>query len=125
MSDAVVLALIAMFQSWGDKFIANLAIIVPAVGTAVIGWMTWRNNAKSVERAERLKAQIALVEAQATRSTKEVSQAFAAGKREGYVEGIPEGVKQAVTGFNSIPQPLKPRQFDPMSTDVFMTGKGP
>ncbi len=119
MSDAVVLALIAMFQSWGDKFIANLAIIVPAVGTAIIGYMTWRNNVKSVERAERLKAQIALVEAQACRTKEETALVAKGAERKGVEIGIQTERKRA-SDFGTLRQ-----EFKPESTDVFMTGKGP
>ena len=59
MSDAVLIALIGMIQSWGNTIANGLAVTVPALGTALIAWMTWRNNQRSAARSEELKADLA------------------------------------------------------------------
>jgi uncharacterized membrane protein YebE (DUF533 family) len=116
VSDTVVLALIAMVQGWGDKLILNASTIATAIGGAVIAYMTWRNGQKAeaaknvaLETKHELTAQVAEckdavceVKDVAVRSHHEVTQAFMAGERGGYVNGIKEGRKQA-TG----PQPLE------------------
>lgn len=114
MSDAVWLALIAMVQSWGDKLITNLSVIVPAVGTALIAWMTWRNNQRSVERAERVKERIAEAAEAAKRTQEEAALMAKGAERRGFEGGIATERNRA-----SDLGALK-ASFNPESTDVFM-----
>lgn len=119
MSDAIVLALIAMIQSWGDKFIANLAVIAPAIGTAIIGWMTWRNNQKSVERAEAVKARIAEMEAIAARTKDEAALMAKGAERKGFEGGI-QTERNRASDLGRLQA-----DFKADSTDVFMARKDP
>lgn len=112
MSDPIAIALIDMFKSWGNVLFANLAVIVPAVGAFIIGRMTWNNNQKSIERAEILRNQIALIEAQAKRTKEEAALMAKGAERLGFEGGIKTERNRA--------SDLGRMQFNPEKTDAFM-----
>jgi hypothetical protein len=125
MSEAVQLAFIAMLQSWGDNFIKILPTLTTAAGTAIVlvgGWWIGRTVKKHgevvVQRLDR-------VETAATTSAKDAALMVVGAERNGFKNGIQEGVKQATSEFNSLPQALSPRPFKPESTDVFMRRTDP
>lgn len=114
MSDPIILALIDMVKSWGNALFANMAMIVPAIGTAVIGWMTWRNNQKSSERAEILKNQIALIEAQAKRTKEEAALMAKGAERLGFEGGI-KTERNRASDLGRLQA-----SYNPEKTDAFM-----
>lgn len=115
MSDAVLIRFIEMLETLGVSIVTHAGGIFTAAIAALISYMTWRNGQKAeaakrvaMETKTELKQQVAEckdavceVREVATRSHHEVTQAFQAGERSGYVRGIPEGRKQA-----SGPMPL-------------------
>jgi HAMP domain-containing protein len=117
MSDPVVLALIDMIKSWGNVLFANLAVIVPAIGTAIIGWMTWRNNQRSNERAEILKDHIALIEAQAKRTKEEAALMAKGAERKGFEGGI-RTERNRASDLGALQA-----SFRPNDTNTFMADK--
>ena len=119
MSDAVALALIAMFQSWGDAFASNLHLTLPAAGTALIAWMTWRNNQKSEARAEILKTKVAEVEAAAITTAAQAELMVKGAER----RGVEIGMKTERLRTSDL-QALRD-DYKPESTDVFMSRTDP
>lgn len=102
MSDAVLIRLIEMLETLGVSAVSHAGGIVTAVIAAAISFMTWRNGQKAeaakkvaMETRVELTAQVAEVKGVAERSQHEVTQAFVAGERRGYVGGIEEGKRQA------------------------------
>lgn len=118
MSEEVILALIGMVQSWGNALFANLAGVVAATGTAVIAFMTWRNNQKAAARAQEIKEEVQEVKKVAVLSSEQAQLMGDGRERRGFVGGIKEGRNQA-----SGPAPLS--DFQPQKTDAWIAGKHP
>jgi len=114
MSDAVALALIAMFQSWGDALASNLHLTLPAAGTALIAWMTWRNNQKSEGRSRTLREEVESVKASAITTAAQAALMAKGAEQRGVEIGI-EAERLRASDF----QRMK-ATFSPESTDVFM-----
>jgi len=134
MSDTVALALIAMFQSWGDALASNLHLTLPAAGTALIAYMNWRYNKKAEERAEILNRnsearakflsdKVAEVETSAVTSARQAELMAKGAERRGVEIGIEAGVEQErkrASDFSTLQS-----NFSPESTDVFMVRTDP
>ena len=119
MSEAVQLAIIAAVQSWGNSLFENLSGIVPAVGTALIAFMTWRYNRKSEERANTIKAEVVAVKSAAVLSSEQAEDIATGRERKGYVNGIEKERSRA-----SRPAPLT-SDFQPQQTDAWVSGRTP
>lgn len=118
MSDALWLAVIAMMsKGWAD----TVELLTSPTGVSVTGFVVimakqWWDGRQAKEAAQAAKSAHAValearttlsakldentqltssVKEAAVRSQHEVTQAFQAGERSGYVRGIPEGRKQA------------------------------
>lgn len=123
MSDAVALALIGMFRSWGEMFVQNLAVIVPAVGTAIIGYMTWRNNQRSERRAQEMQCKVDEVKQVARISDEHATLIAKGAERKGVEIGVDIGIKTERLRTSDL-QALK-ASYKPESTDVFMSRTDP
>jgi len=119
MSDEVILALIAMVQSWGNSLFNNLAGVVAATGTAIIAYMTWRNNVKAAARAEEIKAEVVAIKSAAVLSSEQAEDIATGRERKGYVNGI-----EKERSRSSRPAPLT-SDFQPQQTDAWIAGKPP
>jgi len=119
VSEAVQLAIIAAVQSWGNSLFENLSAIVPAVGTALIAFMTWRYNRKSEERANTIKAEVVAVKSAAVLSSEQAEDIATGRERKGYVSGI-----EKERNRSSRPAPLT-SDFQPQQTDAWIAGKPP
>lgn len=114
MSDTVALALIGMFRSWGEMFVQHLAVIVPAVGSAVVGYMTWRNNQRSERRTRSLLEEVESVKQVAKLSDEQAALIAKGAERAGFEGGIrTERMRASDIGKLQA-------SFQPESTDVFM-----
>ena len=114
MSDEVILALIAMVQSWGNSLFANLAAVTTAAAAGIIAFLTWRNNAKAAERAEEIKVEMVAVKNAAVLSNQQAEDIATGRERKGYVNGIKTGQERA-SDLGALAA-----RFSPDRTDVFM-----
>jgi len=119
VSEAVQLAIIAAVQSWGNSLFNNLAGVVAATGTAIIAFMTWRNNVKAAARAEEIKAEMQEVKNAAVLSNQQAEDIATGRERRGYVNGIEKERSRA-----SRPAPLA-SDFQPQQTDAWISGRPP
>jgi len=119
VSDEVILALIAMVQSWGNSLFANLAAVTTAAAAGIIAFLTWRNNAKAAERAEEIKVEMVAVKNAAVLSNQQAEDIATGRERKGYVNGIEKERSRA-----SRPAPLT-SDFQPQQTDAWIAGKPP
>jgi len=115
MSDTVILALIAMLQSWGNSFWDNIAVIIPAIAAAIMLWrQNERNERKSAERADALNCKIESVEAAAVTTAEQAALMAKGAERQGVEIGI-KTERLRASDF----QRMKPT-FTPENTDVFI-----
>lgn len=119
MSEAVALALIAMFHSWGDLMWQNLAAIIPAIGSALVAYMTWRNNVKSERRAQALRDEVDKVRKVASISSEQAELMAKGAERRGVEIGM-----QTERLRTSDLQALR-AGFRPESTDAYMDRTDP